>query len=50
MIPLTNLLPKIFPGLSCAVFCAVPIADLTAVLLALFSEGRKRKTHEVVME
>lgn len=50
MIPLTNLLPKIFPALSCAVFCAVPIADLTVVLIALFSGGRKRKTHEEVME
>lgn len=34
MIPLTNLLPKIFPGLSCA----------------LFSGDKKRKNHEVVME
>lgn len=50
MIPLTNLLPKIFPALSCAVFCAVPIADLTVVLVALFSGGRKRKTHEEEME
>lgn len=50
MIPLTNLLPKIFPTLSCAVFCAVPIADLTVVLIALFSGGRKRKTHEEEME
>lgn len=35
MIPLTYLLPKIFPEFPFAVFCAVPAADITATMIAI---------------
>lgn len=46
MIPLIYLLPKIFPGFSFAVFCAVPVADILAMLIALVSGNNKRNNIE----
>lgn len=41
MIPLTYLLPGIFPGFLFAVFCAVPVADLIALAIAV-KTGKRR--------
>lgn len=46
MIPLTYLLPKIFPDFLFAVFCAVPAADITAMVIAMFSRNNKEKKYE----
>lgn len=40
MIPLTYLLPKIFPDFLVAVFWAVPIADIMALLMAVFTKSK----------
>lgn len=45
MLPLIYLLPRIFSGFSLAIFWAVPIADLIALLTAVFSRGRKKSSH-----
>lgn len=44
MIPLAYLLPKIFSGFSLSVFFAVPIADLMAMAIAIFTG--KNKEHQ----
>lgn len=45
MIPLTYLLPKIFPEISAAVFCAVPAADLMSMLIAVMMRKNKENKH-----
>lgn len=40
MIPFVYVLPLIFPECSFAVFCAVPVADIIAIVIAKALRGK----------